>query len=81
MPHSLLHGENISEQALVSVLREVAEFICFNSRSKCNTKEETVSFFSFFQETYFNEKEFPRSFTKGSYEGFWWAFVTMTTVG
>ncbi|KAL9981440.1 hypothetical protein ACROYT_G010146 [Oculina patagonica] len=32
-------------------------------------------------ETYFNEEEFPRSFTKGSYEGFWWAFVTMTTVG
>ncbi|XP_022798137.1 uncharacterized protein LOC111336324 [Stylophora pistillata] len=25
--------------------------------------------------------EFPRSFVKGSYEGFWWAFVTMTTVG
>ena len=35
----------------------------------------------FFQETFFNEEEFPRSFTKGSYEGFWWAFVTMTTVG
>ncbi|KAL9981438.1 hypothetical protein ACROYT_G010144 [Oculina patagonica] len=32
-------------------------------------------------ETYFNEEEFPRSFTKGSYEGFWWAFVSMTTVG
>lgn len=34
-----------------------------------------------FQETYFNEEEFPRSFTKGAYEGFWWAFVSMTTVG
>lgn len=32
-------------------------------------------------ETYFNEEEFPRSFTKGCYEGFWWAFVSMTTVG
>lgn len=32
-------------------------------------------------ETYFNEEEFPRSFTKGTYEGFWWAFVSMTTVG
>ena len=34
-----------------------------------------------FQETYFNEEEFPRSFSKGAYEGFWWAFVSMTTVG
>ncbi|XP_068679124.1 uncharacterized protein [Montipora foliosa] len=32
-------------------------------------------------ETFFNEEEFPRSFTRGTYEGFWWAFVSMTTVG
>lgn len=32
-------------------------------------------------ETFFNEEEFPRSFIKGSYEGCWWAFVSMTTVG
>ncbi|XP_078352309.1 uncharacterized protein LOC144637005 [Oculina patagonica] len=28
-----------------------------------------------------NKKEFPRSFTRGAPEGFWWAFVTSTTVG
>ncbi|XP_031568601.1 uncharacterized protein LOC116303241 [Actinia tenebrosa] len=28
-----------------------------------------------------NPNEFPRSFTKGASEGFWWAFVSMTTVG
>ncbi|KAK3715206.1 hypothetical protein QZH41_007816 [Actinostola sp. cb2023] len=28
-----------------------------------------------------NPKEFPRSFTVGACEGFWWAFVSMTTVG
>ncbi|KAK2569379.1 Potassium voltage-gated channel subfamily A member 10 [Acropora cervicornis] len=28
-----------------------------------------------------NEENFPRSFTKGTWEGFWWAFVSMTTVG
>ncbi|XP_047138624.1 uncharacterized protein LOC100206068 isoform X1 [Hydra vulgaris] len=32
-------------------------------------------------ETYWNEKQFPRSFTSGMGEGFWWAFVSMTTVG
>jgi len=28
-----------------------------------------------------NPKEFPPSFCRGSLEGIWWAFVTMTTVG
>lgn len=28
-----------------------------------------------------NTENFPRSFTKGTWEGFWWAFVSMTTVG
>eukprot|EP00794_Sanderia_malayensis_P018225 gene18225-20043_t len=32
-------------------------------------------------DTYWNEEQFPRSFTEGIIEGFWWAFVTMTTVG
>jgi len=32
-------------------------------------------------DTRYNPDEFPRSFVKGSGEGFWWAFVTMTTVG
>lgn len=28
-----------------------------------------------------NTEEFPLSFVQGSWEGFWWAFVSMTTVG
>lgn len=32
-------------------------------------------------DTWFNEEQFPRRFPKGIFEGFWWAFVTMTTVG
>ena len=28
-----------------------------------------------------NDEEFPRSFLIGWYEGFWWAFISMTTVG
>ncbi|EDO38832.1 predicted protein [Nematostella vectensis] len=28
-----------------------------------------------------NPDEFPRPFLSGTWEGFWWAFVTMTTVG
>ena len=33
------------------------------------------------QDTYWNEEQFPRKFGEGIAEGFWWAFVTMTTVG
>ncbi|CAH3136821.1 unnamed protein product [Porites lobata] len=32
-------------------------------------------------DTWFNEEQFPRNFFRGSWEGFWWAFVSMTTVG
>jgi len=32
-------------------------------------------------DTWFNEQEFPRTFFRGSWEGFWWAFISMTTVG
>ena len=34
-----------------------------------------------FQDSYWNPDQFPSSFFKGSWEGFWWAFVSMTTVG
>ncbi|RMX42725.1 hypothetical protein pdam_00018966, partial [Pocillopora damicornis] len=47
-----------------------------------NSKANSIVFKTLGEsETYFNEEEFPRSFTKGTYEGFWWAFVSMTTVG
>lgn len=32
-------------------------------------------------DSYWNPEEFPPSFLKGAWEGFWWAFVSMTTVG
>lgn len=32
-------------------------------------------------EYHIKNEEFPLSFTRGSYEGFWWAFISMTTVG
>ncbi|CAB3988599.1 Potassium voltage-gated channel subfamily F member 1, partial [Paramuricea clavata] len=32
-------------------------------------------------DTWNNPDEFPRAFHRGVLEGFWWAFVTMTTVG
>ncbi|XP_065053119.1 uncharacterized protein LOC135682248 [Rhopilema esculentum] len=34
-----------------------------------------------FLDTVRNPVEFPNSFIEGSWEGFWWAFITMTTVG
>ena len=33
------------------------------------------------KDTVRNPVEFPNSFIEGSWEGFWWAFITMTTVG
>jgi len=32
-------------------------------------------------DSYWNPEEFPSSFFRGAWEGFWWAFVSMTTVG
>jgi len=32
-------------------------------------------------DTHWNSEEFPRSFIRGSWDGFWWSFISMTTVG
>lgn len=32
-------------------------------------------------DTYWNSEEFSRHFLKGSWDGFWWSFISMTTVG
>ncbi|XP_058948503.2 uncharacterized protein [Pocillopora verrucosa] len=32
-------------------------------------------------DTYWNPEEFNRPFLKGSWDGFWWSFISMTTVG
>ncbi|XP_078381083.1 uncharacterized protein LOC144663874 isoform X3 [Oculina patagonica] len=32
-------------------------------------------------DTYWNSEEFPRPFIKGSLHGFWWSFISVTTVG
>ena len=32
-------------------------------------------------DTWFNSDEFPQRFPRGVFEGFWWAFVSMATVG
>lgn len=34
-----------------------------------------------FQESKKNTKDFPKSYRHGTSEGFWWAFISMTTVG
>ena len=38
-------------------------------------------FVSWILETWLNKAEFPRAFISGWYEGFWWSFISMTTVG
>lgn len=38
-------------------------------------------FLCWLTETWSNRDEFPRTFIKGWFEGIWWAFISMTTVG
>jgi hypothetical protein len=38
-------------------------------------------FIVWIMETWGNEEEFPRPFLIGWFEGFWWSFISMTTVG
>lgn len=38
-------------------------------------------FIGWLLETRSNKEEFPREFLSGWFEGFWWAFISMTTVG
>lgn len=37
--------------------------------------------FPLHQESKYNPEEFPPNFIKGVAEGFWWSFISMTTVG
>lgn len=41
----------------------------------------TSGFICWVTETWSNEVEFPRAFFIGWFDGFWWAFISMTTVG
>ena len=40
-----------------------------------------AGFFSWILETWGNVEEFPRPFLEGWFEGFWWGFILITTVG
>ena len=47
---------------------------------KENSFHELMQCF-YLQDTGMNTEEFPRGFIRGCFEGFWWAFISMTTVG
>ena len=40
-----------------------------------------AGFLAWIMETWFNKEEFPRAFLRGWFDGFWWSYVSMTTVG
>ena len=46
-----------------------------------NKRNKLTSVIILFKDRNKNPGEFPPSFFVGAWEGFWWAFVTMTTVG
>ena len=43
--------------------------------------KRSANYAHFLQDRRKNPMDFPPSFIKGAWQGFWWAFVTMTTVG
>ena len=43
--------------------------------------KRSANYAHFLQDRRMNPMDFPPSFIKGAWQGFWWAFVTMTTVG
>ena len=47
----------------------------------CGYHGNTISFVISLQDARSNQQHFPGSFIYGTWEGVWWAFVSMTTVG
>ena len=47
----------------------------------CLLMTSLSGFFCWVMETWTNEEEFPRHFLIGWFEGIWWSFISMTTVG
>ena len=71
----VFHCPNIRYDALLFKIIKRYFFLLFLAQKS----SLLLKYFS--KDTWYNPDEFPRSFIKGSAEGFWWAFVTMTTVG
>ena len=46
-------------------------------------KEENIqlNFGTFLQEYHVRNEDFPLTFKRGFCEGFWWAFISITTIG
>ena len=57
--------------------------IWFNIGSFTKSLIDNPTFFFIIKDTTWNKVEFPRRFHRGAlaFEGYWWAFVTMSTVG
>ncbi|XP_031569206.1 uncharacterized protein LOC116303754 [Actinia tenebrosa] len=75
----VIHTENFNHKArmhIVSNLLEIWPIVVF-----CLLLAGTSGIFVWALEYRINRSQFPKNFFTGSYEGFWWAFVTMTTVG
>ena len=54
---------------------------CYPIVALCLLLSVVSGFVAWLLERWGNEEEFPRPFLIGCFEGFWWAFISMTTVG
>ena len=71
----MMYTTEPEKYSLVKLLIEVLP-ICIVAISLC----VVAGFICWLLECRTNEEEFPSNFLIGWYEGFWWAFVSMTTV-
>ena len=80
-----LSNWEVAEHFLLSLLSQLFCIVCHNilgsSRTRSTKTDKCQLNFRFTQDTRMNPEQFPTHFFSGSWEGFWWAFVSMTTVG
>eukprot|EP00794_Sanderia_malayensis_P000298 gene298-924_t len=76
VPDSLFESKNTRTQVLLRTVLNAWPMLIFISVSACLS-----GLIVWFLDRQKNPGEFPPTFFVGAWEGFWWAFVTMTTVG
>ena len=76
---SAYHINRMRENLVLKVAKKCFEL--YPLLLVCVTVAVLTGFIAWILETWVNKDEFPRPFFVGWFDGFWWGFVSMTTVG